>query len=131
MKKKISDKEIIKKLKEEIVNLNRELKLVQESDYAKFEVNRDLTRAISEVENFLGLSRTGLSSQIINELRFKDATRTHFEGEISQVLDSLRAENMKLWYMMRVNVGDETVKDQKIKPGEMDDVSIRRIRTVF
>jgi len=55
-----------------------------------------------------------------------------FEGREFQIASTLREENSKLWYMLRVAMGDKSTEQIKFKPGDIKNLdSLDQIKRPF
>ena len=118
----------IKKKKKPV---NKITELLQKVKSLESEVLKNNETIASDIELFekiklsLNLSRYDHHEEIferLGELKTKKdasvAALKDLECSIDRTIESLRKENSRLWYMVRVSVKDPTIENDVIKPGE-------------
>jgi len=53
------------------------------------------------------------------------------EGRVDAMVQALKEENTRLYYIVRVMIGDKTIEKDEIKPGESYDHDYMRLRKPF
>lgn len=131
----------IKKKKKPV---NKITELLQKVKSLESEVLKNNETIASDIELFekiklsLNLSRYDHHEEIferLGELKTKKdasvAALKDLECSIDRTIESLRKENSRLWYMVRVSVKDPTIENDVIKPGEEYDHNRNQLRRSF